>query len=185
VSEEITMNGTTKTVAALLLTSCLTPVINAAPQRGRNRPPAEAWLIEKPIGGESAYPAPLRPLWKLADLKKMHAGQNTWSQPVVLDDEQEATYNSGAPGTKVTTRMHPQSATVFMIMAGQVRFTVEGQEPVLTKRGSIVNILKTRSIRLKSWATRMRCGSRTACAATAPSFRLTGPGRRPAREKKW
>jgi mannose-6-phosphate isomerase-like protein (cupin superfamily) len=136
------MNVTTGTIATLMLVSCLTPVMNAAPQRGRNRPPAEAWLIEKPIGGQSAYAAPMRPVWKLADLKKMHAGKNNWSEPVVLDDEQDATYNSGAPGTKITTRMHPQSATVFMVMAGQVRFTVEGQEPVVTKRGSIVNILK-------------------------------------------
>ena len=39
--------------------------------------------------------------------------------------------------------MHPQSDAVFMVMAGQMRFTVEGQEPVVATRGSIVNILKS------------------------------------------
>jgi mannose-6-phosphate isomerase-like protein (cupin superfamily) len=137
------MNATLSTLAAVMLVSCLTLVTQAAPQRGRGRGPAEAWLIEKPIGGQSAYTGPNRPVWKLADLKKMHAGKSTWSQPVVLDDEQDATYNSGAPGTKITTRMHPQTDTVFMVMGGQVRFTVEGQEPVVSKRGSIVNVLRS------------------------------------------
>ena len=136
------MSLTTKTLATLMLVVCLTLVMSAAPQRGGNRRPPEFWLIEKPIGGQSAYTGPNRPLWKLADLKKMHAGKNTWTQPVVLDDEQEATYNSGAPGTKIITRMHPQSDSVFMVMAGQMRFTVEGQEPAVATRGSIVNVLK-------------------------------------------
>jgi quercetin dioxygenase-like cupin family protein len=85
----------------------------------------------------------MRPLWSLADLKKMHAGQDTWSQQIILDPEQDATYNSAAPGTHVSPRMHPDTPTVFVVVAGEVHFNVEGQQPVTATRGSIVNTMKT------------------------------------------
>jgi mannose-6-phosphate isomerase-like protein (cupin superfamily) len=110
---------------------------------GRGGGPAETWWVNKPPGGESAYKAPMRPLWRLADLKQMHAGQNTWSQLIIRDTEQDVTYNSGAPGTKITPRIHPDTPTAFVIIAGQIRFNVEGQEPTVAQRGSIIHIMKT------------------------------------------
>ena len=85
----------------------------------------------------------MRPLWKLSDLKKMHAGQNNWQEQIILDPEQDATYNSAAPGTKFDARMHPDTPTVFVLVAGEVHFTVEGQPPATGTRGSIVNIMKS------------------------------------------
>src|SRR5258708_38559890 len=85
----------------------------------------------------------MAPLWRLADLKKMHAGQANWSQPIILDPEQDATYNSAAPGTKFGIRLHPDTPSVFVVVAGEVNFNVEGQKPVKAIRGSIVNIMKT------------------------------------------
>src|SRR4029453_8968798 len=59
------------------------------------------------------------------------------------DAEEEPTYNSAAPGSRFTARLHPDTPTVFVVIAGEVRFTVEGQQPVTATRGSIVNIMKT------------------------------------------
>jgi hypothetical protein len=53
--------------------------------------------VNKTAGG--IYKPPMRPLWKLSELKQMHDGQNSWQEQIVLDTEQDATYNSGAPGT--------------------------------------------------------------------------------------
>jgi len=111
--------------------------------------------------------------------------ENNWSEPVVLDDEQDATYNSGAPGTKITTRMHPRSATVFMVMAGQVRFTAEGQEPVVTKRGSIVNILKNTLYSYEVVGNENALWIQDSVRGYGTVFPIDGPARRPAREKKW
>jgi mannose-6-phosphate isomerase-like protein (cupin superfamily) len=110
----------------------------AGPDRGAQ---PEYWWVSKTEGG--VYKPPMRPLWKLADLKRMHAGQNNWSQQIVLDPEQDATYNSAAPGTRLTPRLHPDTPTVFVVVAGEMHFTVEGQQPVSATRGSIVNIMKT------------------------------------------
>ena len=103
--------------------------------------PAEYWWVNKTEGG--VYKPPMRPLWRLADLKKMHEGQNNWSQQIILDPEQDATYNSAAPGTHFTPRLHPDTPTVFVVVAGEVHFTVEGQPPVTATRGAIINIMKT------------------------------------------
>jgi len=115
--------------------------ISTSKAQSAGRGPAEYWWVNKTEGG--VYKAPNRPLWRLADLKKMHAGQNNWSQQIVLDPEQDATYNSAAPGTKFGSRLHPDTPTVFVVVAGEMNFTVEGQQPVKATRGSIVNIMKT------------------------------------------
>ena len=116
----------------------------AAPARGgrgggRGAGPAETWYVNK--ADKVVYTPPNKPIWRLADLLAAHRGQNNWQQQVLKDDYQEVTYNSAAPGTKFIPRMHNETATVFFIMKGEVRFTVEGQEPVTTTRGGIVNIL--------------------------------------------
>ena len=127
---------------AACLAASLSIVASAQQQGGGRggRGAAQMWWVEKTQGG--VYKPPMRPLWKLTELKTMHAGQNTWKEQIVLDPEQDATYNSGAPGTKYTARMHPDTHTVFVVVAGQLHFKAEGQDPATATRGSIVNILK-------------------------------------------
>src|SRR5437762_7895402 len=111
---------------------------NAQPAGGGG---AEMWWVNKTKGG--VYNPPMRPLWKLSDLKRMHAGQNNWQEQVIRDPEQDATYNSAAPGRTFGLRLHPDTPTVFVVIAGDVRFSLEAQQPVTATRGSIVNIMKT------------------------------------------
>jgi len=113
----------------------------APPQgrRGGRGGPAEFWYMNKTKGG--VYSAPMRPLWKLSDLMRMHTGQNNWREQIIKDNLQDVTYNSASPGTKVIPRMHMETATAFVVMKGEMHFTVEGQQPVTATRGSIVNIL--------------------------------------------
>jgi len=101
---------------------------------------AQTWWVNKTPGG--VYNPPMRPLWKLADLKTMHAGQNNWQEQIILDPECDATYNSAAPGTKFTARLHPDTPSVYVVVAGQVHFDVEGQQPITATRGAVVNIMK-------------------------------------------
>src|SRR5689334_25427263 len=100
----------------------------------------QQWWVEKTRGG--VYVPPNKPLWTLDELKKMHAGQNNWQEQIVKDPEQDATYNSAAPGSKFSRRMHPDTHNIFVVIAGEMHFTIEGQPPVTAVRGSIVNILK-------------------------------------------
>ena len=117
---------------ALLAVGCLAPLYS---QGG-----GQTWWVNKTKGG--VYQAPMRPLWKLSELKAKYAGKNNWSEQIIKDPEQDATYNSAAPGTKFPRRLHPDTHTLFVVIAGEMHFTIEGQQPVVSTRGSIVNILK-------------------------------------------
>jgi len=119
-------------LAALLAMSCLVPLYS---QGG-----GQTWWVNKTKGG--VYQAPMRPLWKLSELKKKYAGKNNWSEQIIKDPEQDVTYNSAEPGMKFSRRLHPDTHTMFVVIAGEMHFTVEGQQPVVATRGSIVNILK-------------------------------------------
>ena len=137
------MQAPVRTLASLALALAIGigGAIPASQAQPAGRAPAENWWVNKTEGG--VYKAPMRPLWRLADLKKMHAGKDNWSEQIILDPEQDATYNSAAPGTRFTQRLHPDTPTVFVVVAGEVHFNVEGQQPVTATRGSIVNIMKT------------------------------------------
>jgi quercetin dioxygenase-like cupin family protein len=111
-----------------------------APGAGRGGP-AEYWWVNKTEGG--LYKPPMKPLWRLSELKKMHSGQNNWSEQIILDPEQDATYSSAEPGSHFGPRLHPDTPTVFVVVAGEVHFAVEGQPAVTATRGSIINIMKT------------------------------------------
>jgi quercetin dioxygenase-like cupin family protein len=133
-----------KGFVAILLLSSVVPVLaqdDALARSGRDGT-TEYWWVDKMRGGANAYKAPNRPIWRLAELKQMHAGQNNWSQQIILDDEESVTYNSGGPGAKITRRMHPDTPTVFVIIAGNLRFSVEGQQPVTATKSGIIHIMK-------------------------------------------
>jgi quercetin dioxygenase-like cupin family protein len=126
-------------VAAFVAIGGLATVVIQGAQRSGG--PPETWWVSKTNGG--VYNPPMRPLWKLADLKQIHAGRANWHEQIIKDPEQDATYNSASPGTRFNPRLHPDTPTVFVVIAGNVRFTVEGQPPITATRGSIVNIMKT------------------------------------------
>jgi len=133
-----------KSFAAILLFWSAVPVLaqGDAPAQGGRDSAAEFWWVDKAAGGPSAYKAPNRPIWRLSELKQEHGGQSNWSQQIILDDEQNVTYNSGAPGSRITRRMHPDTPTVFVIVAGSLRFNVEGQKPVTATKTGIIHIMK-------------------------------------------
>jgi mannose-6-phosphate isomerase-like protein (cupin superfamily) len=131
-------------LGALAIAACALGFITGGPahaQAGGGQASTEYWWVNKTAGG--VYKPPMRPLWKLADLRRMHAGAHTWAQQIILDPEQDATYHSGAPGTHFDTRLHPDTPAVYVVVAGEVHFSVEGQPAVTATRGSIVNIMKT------------------------------------------
>ena len=47
----------------------------------------QLWWVNKTKGG--VYTPPMRPLWKLSDLKQMHAGQSNWQEQIIRDPEQD------------------------------------------------------------------------------------------------
>ena len=144
------MNRLHRVAAALAVLICSAGAATVFTQQGQITvpPPAAAapaapprqWWVNKDKGGQFGKHAVHV---KLADLKARHKGQANWTEVVVNDEHYHSTYNSGAPGTKITPRMRPDTREFFVVVEGEMRFALEGQtEPIVAKRGSVVNIPK-------------------------------------------
>ena len=84
--------------------------------------------------------APNKPLIRLSELRAKHAGQQNWAETVVSDSLFHADYISMAPGTKTPRRFHQDNRAWWMVQDGQIRFTIEGQEPFIASKGFMVQV---------------------------------------------
>jgi mannose-6-phosphate isomerase-like protein (cupin superfamily) len=101
-------------------------------------PPVLAWAPKKsPYLG---YEAPNRPWWKLSDVLAMHRGEQTWSQPIVRNKDLAADWKQLAPGGRTTPMMYPDNRVGMIVWGGQVRVSIEGQEPFVASKGFEVDI---------------------------------------------
>jgi len=88
----------------------------------------------------SKWLAPNRPHWKLSELLAKHHGQPNWTETVVSDTTLRAEYISMAPGAKTPRQFHPDTRTWWIVQDGQIRFTIEGQEPFVARKGFLVQV---------------------------------------------
>jgi mannose-6-phosphate isomerase-like protein (cupin superfamily) len=103
---------------------------------GPAQPPRQWWVAKARPGQYGTN----KPHIKLADLKARHKGQTTWTELVFSDENFHVEYNSGAPGTRISPRARVDTREFFVVIEGEMRFTLTGQEPIVATRGSIVNI---------------------------------------------
>ncbi len=103
------------------------------------RPTPTAVWAPKPTT-TPAYPAGVKPWVKLADIKARYKGDANWHEVIVDDGRLAGEYVSAAPGTIVSRRFHPDTREWFAIVEGDVKVSIEGQEPFTATRGSLVNI---------------------------------------------
>jgi mannose-6-phosphate isomerase-like protein (cupin superfamily) len=97
-----------------------------------------AWA---PVPTQAAtWVAPNRPIWRLADLLVQHKGQADWTQTVVSDSLLHADYISMGPGEKTPRRFHPDTREWWIVEDGQIRFSIEGQEPFVASKGFLVQV---------------------------------------------
>lgn len=124
-------------LAAAVFLSCVSTPLTA--QQTAPKPvPTVAWA-PKPLKTPE-YTGIQKPWIKLADLKAQHKNEATWRELLVDDGRLTAEYFGAVPGTKVSPRLHPDTREWFAIVEGQVRVEIEGQEPFVATRGSLVNI---------------------------------------------
>ncbi|PYT32656.1 MAG: hypothetical protein DMG57_01220 [Acidobacteria bacterium] len=86
------------------------------------------------------YVPPHKPVTRLADLKKQHAGKANWSQVIVDDNTLHGEYIQSAPGTSTPRRFHPDTREFWAVVEGQLRVNIEGQAPFVATRGSLVQV---------------------------------------------
>jgi mannose-6-phosphate isomerase-like protein (cupin superfamily) len=107
-------------------------------QQAPKTPPTLAWA-PKPAR-LTPYAAPNKPHWKLAEILKKHAGQQSWSEAVVATPDFVGAYIAMAPGEKTRTIFYADDRVFWVVQAGQIRFTIEGQEPFVASKGFLVQV---------------------------------------------
>ncbi len=86
------------------------------------------------------YTPPHKPLTRLADVKAQHAGQANWTELVVNDDLLRGEYVYSASGSKVSRRLHPDTREFWIVLDGQIKFDIEGQQPFTASKGWMVQV---------------------------------------------
>lgn len=86
------------------------------------------------------YTPPNKPVTHLADVKHKHAGQASWTELVVSDPLMTGAWVYSAPGTKVPKQLHPDTREFWIVMEGQIRFDIEGQQPFTASKGWMVQV---------------------------------------------
>jgi mannose-6-phosphate isomerase-like protein (cupin superfamily) len=111
-----------------------------APARGGGAPPQEQ-LVWAPKGVKlNEWVPPHKPHTKLSEILAKHKGQADWVEPVVDDDLLHADYISMGPGKKTLRRMNADTREWWVIQDGQIRFTIDGQQPFVASKGYLVQV---------------------------------------------
>ncbi|MBI3694973.1 MAG: cupin domain-containing protein [Acidobacteria bacterium] len=105
----------------------------------RGGPPEAVSYAPKPTMLTN-YTPPHKPHTKLAEVKAKHKGEAEWSEWVVKDDYLWSQYIQSAPGSMVSPRFHPDTREWWVILEGQIRFQIEGQQPFVARRRSMVQV---------------------------------------------
>ncbi len=96
-------------------------------------------LAPKPLQ-LTKYTPPHKPHTKISEVKAKNAGKASWEEPVVDDDYFTARYVTRAAGTKEMRRLHPDTRVWWVVLDGQLRFDIEGQQPFTASKGYIVQV---------------------------------------------
>jgi len=108
-----------------------------AQQQPRQR--EEASWAPKPVAA-TKYTPPHKPHTKIAEVKAKHKGKTDWREMVVNDDHLMAEYVAMAPGAKISRRFHPDTRAWWVVMDGQIKFDIEGQDSFVATKGSMVQV---------------------------------------------
>ena len=82
----------------------------------------------------------MKPVWRLSEILATHKGQADWTEPIVNDAYLHADYISMGPGGKTPRRFNADTREWWIIQDGQIRFTIEGQEPFVASKGFMVQV---------------------------------------------
>ena len=84
--------------------------------------------------------APNKPWTKITDVLAAHKGQTDWTHRVVTDQALEADWISMGPGKKTPRRANDDTREWWIVWDGEIKFTIDGQEPFVAKKGYMVQV---------------------------------------------
>ena len=125
------------------------PADQATIMRGTHSAPKPilAWA-SKPIS--APYVAPNKLVYRLADILSAHRGKASWKQQVFLSRDFDGNYISMAPNEKTKTMFFADDRVFFVVESGQIKVTIEGQEPFIATKHFLVQVPKRLQFNLEN-----------------------------------
>jgi len=81
-----------------------------------------------------------KPVTRLAAVLAKHKGQARWSEQVILTKRYDTKWIQAAPGDKSPTIYWGDDRVFWVVWGGQIRFTIEGQQPFVASKGFLVQV---------------------------------------------
>ena len=136
---------------------------------GREDGPARiVWAAQKTP--QTPYTGPNKPIWHIADILKAHNGKKSWDQQVLLTRDFDGHYISMAPGEKTKCLFYADDRAFGWIYSGQVKITIDGQEPKILSKGWAFNVAPRLSYCMETIGNEPAVFYRTTPAGQAPSY---------------
>lgn len=88
------------------------------------------------------FKSPNRLVYRLAEILAAHKGKQNWTQTVHLSRDFIGQWISMAPGEKTKTVFYADDRVFWEVQSGQMRVTIEGQEPFVASKGFLVQVPK-------------------------------------------
>lgn len=143
IDPSITMN----TITARILTAAAVTVCSAGlvlvipdPVAAQKKKSSETPSWAPKALAPTKWAPPHKPHTKIAEVKAKHKGEKSWRHVVVDDDHLHGEYIYSQPGAKTQRRFHPDTREWWVVLEGQIRFEIEGQEPFVATRRSMVQV---------------------------------------------
>ena len=88
------------------------------------------------------YIGPNKLVWRIADVMAAHKGKASWQQEVFLSRDYAGAWISMAPGEKTKTQFYADDRVFWVVQSGQMKVTIEGQEPFIASRHFLIQVPK-------------------------------------------
>lgn len=122
-------------LSALLISQTAAAQAPSAPDRPA---PLVAWTPKK--APPRPWTEPNRAWWKLDEVRALHTGEASWTQPVIRNKDLVADWHQLAPGGRTRTLAYSDNRTAIIVWEGELRVSMEGYEPFTARKGFEINV---------------------------------------------
>ena len=119
------------------------------------------------------YAGPNRLVWRMADVLAAHRDKQNWSQEVFSSRDFVGEWISMAPGVRTKTQFYADDRVFWVVESGQMRVTIEGEEPFIASKHFLVQVPKRLQYSMETVGTEPVLRFQMRPAGEAPDYPLT------------
>ena len=100
----------------------------------------DAWYAWSPKPDKLVPYGKNKPVTRLSAVLARHKSEKRWSEQVILTPRYDVKWIEAQPGDKSPTMYWGDDRVFWVVWGGQIRFTIEGQEPFVASKGFLVQV---------------------------------------------